>query len=419
MNIRKSIFLIILSLSLLLLAACGSLSGTPVVKSTHLPAGEATYPSAATSVDETVAEPEVSVQTAPRINRQIGQLVLWHSWAGADADALAEILAEFIRFYPRLRIKTLYVSYDELPTKYAEAVQSGGGPDIMLAPAWWLTDLVNAQVLQPLDTLIMPDVWDSYWPATVDSMRRNGQLYGLPTHFEVLSLYYNRSLITPEMLPSNMDQLTELGLQSSSYGTGMYLNLYMDQNDGAARFLDWLSNFNRSASNHVDLDYGALLERFKKWEFGFLVDGPWSANELRASMGDNLGVAALPWGPAGPSKPWLNADGFFINPNINAKAKEQAVLFAQHMTSADSGRILVERASRLPANRLAAGTISDPILYGFMLQADTALPMPTQPEMEEVWGYGGDMLIKVLNGVLEPRQAVVEAAALINDVNGK
>jgi len=416
MNVHKYTSFILL-ICLLLLTACGSISGTPIVKSTHLPAGEATYPSAATSIDE-VVEPEVSIQPTPRINRQVGQLILWHSWAGADADALAEILADFIRIYPRLRVKTLYVSYDELPVKYAEAVQAGGGPDIMLAPSWWLTDLVNAQVLQPLDGLIMPDMVGTYWPATVDSMRRNGQLYGLPTHFEVLSLYYNRSLITTEMLPTNTDQLTELARQSASYGTGLYLNLYhlswalaayggelmdddgkviLDQNDGATHFLDWMTEFNRIPSNHIDADYGALLERFKGWEFGFLVDGPWSAEELRTAMGGSLGVAYLPWGPAGSPKPWLNADGFFVNPNINARAKEQAMLFAQHLTNAESGKIMVERAKRLP----------------------TAVPMPIHPEMEQVWGYGGDMLIKVLNGVTDSRQAVVETTALINDVNGK
>jgi hypothetical protein len=39
--------------------------------------------------------------------------------------------------------------------------------------------------------------------------------------------------------------------------------------------------------------------------------------------------------------------------------------------------------------------------------------------MEQVWGYGGDMLIKVLGGSVEPIPAARETAALINDVTGK
>jgi arabinogalactan oligomer/maltooligosaccharide transport system substrate-binding protein len=39
--------------------------------------------------------------------------------------------------------------------------------------------------------------------------------------------------------------------------------------------------------------------------------------------------------------------------------------------------------------------------------------------MDEVWGYAGDMFVKVLNDVMDPADAVVEATALINEVNGK
>ena len=61
----------------------------------------------------------------------------------------------------------------------------------------------------------------------------------------------------------------------------------------------------------------------------------------------------------------------------------------------------------------------DPLLQGFMEQAATAQAMPHQPEMEAVWGYAGDMFIKVLNNVMSPEAAATETAALINEANGK
>ena len=45
--------------------------------------------------------------------------------------------------------------------------------------------------------------------------------------------------------------------------------------------------------------------------------------------------------------------------------------------------------------------------------------MPTNPEMDEVWGYGGDMLVKVLSADMDPTAAVAETTALVNDANRK
>jgi hypothetical protein len=39
--------------------------------------------------------------------------------------------------------------------------------------------------------------------------------------------------------------------------------------------------------------------------------------------------------------------------------------------------------------------------------------------MDVVWGYGGDMLVKVLGGSMEPAAVVQETAALINEETGK
>ncbi len=54
-----------------------------------------------------------------------------------------------------------------------------------------------------------------------------------------------------------------------------------------------------------------------------------------------------------------------------------------------------------------------------MAQAATAQPLPLAPEMQAVWGYGGDMLLKVVTGGADPTQVVAETTTLINEANGK
>jgi maltose-binding protein MalE len=365
--------------------------------------------------------------------------VLWHSWAEADGEALAAILLGFQEAYPNLAVDTLFVAYNDLPQSYADAVMAGGGPDVLLAPSWWLGDMVAAGVVQPLDGLTTPEEQAAYWPAALDSLRHEGQIYGLPTHLELVALFYNQALVSPEQLPAATGDLLSLAQENPARGSGLYASLYhlywglpahgaqlfdenwrivLDQNNGAADFLSWLKTMSETPGVFVDQDYGMLLDRFKKGEFAFFVDGPWAIDDLRSALGDNLRVGQLPAGPAGPAQPWLSADGIFLNPRATAEQQQRALAFMRFITSPSSGETLARMARRLPANQ-GAGVGGDPLLRGFAAQAASAQAMPTLPEMENVWGYAGDMLLKVLNDVSDPQTTVKETTTLINEANGK
>ena len=365
-----------------------------------------------------------------------GKIVFWHSWAGADGDALAALLLALREKYPNLQVDTLFVAYNDLPQSYAEAVQAGGGPDLVLTSNWWLGDMVAAEVAQPLDAMLPAAALNDYWPATLDSLRWDGKLYGLPINFELISLFYNRSLVA--QVPTTTDQVLTLAQANPQQGIGLYASLYhlywgfpaygaqlfnetgqvvLDQGNGATDYLTWLATLNQTNGSYVDEDYAMLLDRFKKGEFAFLIDGPWSLADLQGALGDNLAVAQLPTGPAGPAGPWLSADGLFINPSASADQQRLALAVAQAFTSAESGQLLAERARRLPANRTVQ--VSDPLLQGFMQQASSAHAFPMIPEMKEVWGYGGDLLLRVLAGDEEPTKVIADATTLINEANGK
>jgi arabinogalactan oligomer/maltooligosaccharide transport system substrate-binding protein len=368
-----------------------------------------------------------------------GRIVLWHSWGRGDADALGQILGSFAAQYPQVTVDTLFVADADLPKAYADAVLAGSGPDLVLAPTWWLSDFVQLGVVQPLDMLVDAPALDSYWPAALDNLRSGGQLYGLPTNFELVGLFANTSLTGGNPPPATTADLLAQAQAAPTQGAGLYDSLYhlywglpayggqlfdangavvIDQGGDAAGYLAWLRQLSQTPGSYVDTDYGMLLDRFKKGEFAYFVDGPWAIDELSAALGQNLAVLPLPAGPNGPAAPWLYTNGVLLNPRSTPEQQALALLFARHLTSAESGSLLANVARRLPANRDAA--IGDnPLLQGFMNQAATAQAMPNTPEMEAVWGYLGDMLIKVVDGGADPAATVRETAALINEANNK
>jgi len=373
----------------------------------------------------------------------VGTLTLWHSWAEGDGDALAAILLAFAQRYPQVRVETLFVAYNDLPQSYADAVQANAGPDLILAPNWWLGDMVHAGVVQSIDELVANGTLDGtilndFWPATLDNLRWQGELYGLPTNFEVVALFYNRALLSDHEFPRTTDDLLALAQAAPQTGVGLYTTLYhlywgfpaygarlldeegraiLDQGGGASEYLSWLATLNRVDGSYIDSDYGMLLDRFQKGEFAFLIDGPWSIRDVKGALGDDLGVTTLPAGSVADAQPWLNTDGIFFNPNVAPEQQWLATLFARHFTDAESGQALAQLANRLPANRTTV--LADTLLQGFMAQGANAEPFPTVPEMAEVWGYGGDLLIKVLDAEMDPTQAVMETTTLLNEANGK
>lgn len=376
---------------------------------------------------------------APTPTPLSGSVVLWHSWAQADADALAAILARLQAQMPGVTVETLFVAPADLLPAYADAVAAGGGPDLLLAPNWWLNDLVQAGTVAALDSWIDPAALEAYWPATLDSLRSGGALYGLPVNYHLVALYVNQSLLPEPGIAPTTDALLQQARLSPQSGIGLYATLFhlywglpafgaqlmdgsgrvtLDQSGGAADYLTWLASINSTTGSYVNSDYGMLMDRFKKGEFAYFVDGPWSLGELRATLGSNLTVASLPAGPSGPAQPWLYADGLFFNPRLDESRRLLAIAVGQAFTSGENGTILAQTAGLLPANR-NADLGSDPLLAGFAHQAETASAMPTNAEMKEVWAYGGDMLLKALTSVAPPPAIVAETTALINEANGK
>lgn len=435
----RRIWLLLVSLLLLLalLAACEEPPSPARERSLEqAPAAQA---AAGTPQPDGVHLQNVLPTATPTPTPLVGRIVLWHSWAEGDGDALAAILAAYRQAQPGITVDTLYVAYPDLAQAYADAVASGGGPDLLLAPNWWLDGLANANVLLPLDGLIALEEQASYWPAALENFRWQGRLYGLPTNYEVVSVFVNRSLADPNAMPATLDGWLEQAVQSPSLGIGLYNNLYhlawglpaygarlfddngvavIDQEGDAAAFLRWLRTLSQTPGSYVDPDYGMLKDRFRKGEFAYFVDGPWAIDELRSVLGDNLAVAPLPDGPAGAAQPWLSADGVLLNPNLTPEQEQIALSFARFLTNAESGALIADLGKRLPANRnILLG--ADPLLQGFARQAANAQPLPTLPEMAEAWGYGGDMFTKVIDGDADPALVIIETAALINDANGK
>ena len=88
------------------------------------------------------------------------------------------------------------------------------------------------------------------------------------------------------------------------------------------------------------------LAPFSEGKIVAITNGNWAMGDYQKALGDNLAVAPLPAGPAGPATPLLGVDGYYINPN--SQVKEAAIEVALYLTGAKAETEMM-KAGHVPA----------------------------------------------------------------------
>ena len=122
-----------------------------------------------------------------------GQIMLWHSWQGAEAQALQKMLDEFRQLHPEVGIAIDFYPASEIEEAYRVQVEAGLGPDMLVAPADWVARLNEAEAIQEISDLEVD--LDRYLSAAIDTLRTEEKLYGLPLSLNTSILYYNKQLL--------------------------------------------------------------------------------------------------------------------------------------------------------------------------------------------------------------------------------
>lgn len=358
-----------------------------------------------------------------------GELTLWHTYssgAGTELDALNTVLANVQAANPDLKVTVLEVPFGDVFNKYQLEVASGGGPDLVIVPNDSLGQLTRDELLQPLDELVPADALAALVPLAVEGSKVDGALMQVPESLKAVAMYFNADKVaTP---PATTDELLaavqgglKLGIVQGIYHNfgwaGAFGGQLMDEAGkctadagGFAEAFQYLADL-KAAGATFDVDYADIADGFKAGTFDAIIDGPWAAGGYVEAV-PNLGVAAMPAGPAGPSLPFTGVDGWLINPNGNT---ELATAAALAMTSAENQAVFANTAYHIPSN--ASVTIDDPISEQFAAAVANGYPRPQSPQFGNFWGPFGDALNKVLDTGADPVATVAEACVAMNTAN--
>jgi arabinogalactan oligomer/maltooligosaccharide transport system substrate-binding protein len=406
----------------LVAAACGP-------GATQSPSGASQPPTSQAPTSQAPSSEEPSAEPLS------GDITLWHSYGsgGGEGGALEAVLADIRAENPDLNIEVVEQPFDQIFNKWRTDIAAGGGPDMFIAPNDSLGQDAREGSLMDLDAFLVDNPQLSgYLPVAIEGSKVDGVFYMVPESLKAVALWYDSSQIeTPpatheELLAGVEDGSIKLGINQGVYHqfgwTGAFGGELMGDNGectaddgGFAEAFAYLKEL-KDAGAVFNTDGNALKTQFQTKEINAIIDGPWQTADFRTALGDDLAVAPIPDGPAGPANPFTGTDGWYINPNLDEAQAQLAVDVALRLTNQDAMQVFVDDAGHVPAN--PAVQITDPITQGFADAAEAGLPRPQNPEFNNWWGPFGNALNEVIDTGADPATAIANACSLMDEASG-
>ena len=370
-----------------------------------------------------------------------GTLTIWHDWAGAYLTAKQAIVQQYETLHPNVHI-TLVDQTDD--TKTINAVKAGTGPDIVQDPVDHVGTLASAGVIVPIDQYESASALTStYTQTAAQSVEYNNSVYGIPEVTEIVTIMYNKKLISASQLPTTTDDMYTFEKTYSAAHPGSYgivwdvNNVYVDAGffyGYGAVLMDGKGNSTVSSAAGVAADtyiaqYNSVLPKdlngqtatalFNEGKAAAIIDGPWAYSGYEQSLGaGNLGFATLPVvnSTNQPVKPFVGGKAFMLT--RNAKNPALAVDFMKFFTNASNQATMCATTGEIPSN-LAAGQdaqiTSNAAISAFVAQVKTGgVPFPNTPYMGQVWTPLGKALTAVWQGAETPQAALGQAQSAID-----
>lgn len=304
------------------------------------------------------------------------ELISWLEWS-------------FEQLYPGVRLVLTQYREKDIPAELAQLDRDGMAPDLLLvdvstARALWRSGLTKPI---PANTPMLGQLQQSV-RQRVDT--DNQSLIGIPVLITPQLACFNRKRLptSPASLPSligSSDKGIELGMsiapQDVYWTTGpIGANPAMERvlwgealgpadRQALLRWLSWLQEVNLHERVNFYDNQEQLVQALIRGQLDWITCSSTNLQRLRRVLGDRLGVAALPGGPAGQATPLLNHRMWVFGRNSSPAQQRIAEALARFSLSPPMQRYLtIKTQEMLPVTEVSIPTGGHPLLEA-MVQA--------------------------------------------------
>jgi multiple sugar transport system substrate-binding protein len=370
---------------------------------------------------------------------------------GREGEVVAQLLPEFERAHPGIKIKVQQLPWTAAHEKLLTAFAGDATPDLCQLGNTWIPELVALNALEPLDRYVAASPIvdaDDYFTGIWDTNRVDGKLYGVPWYVDTRLMFYRRDLLRhagfsspPRSWQEWTQMLAAIERQAAPdrYAILLPLNefepllaLALQQGEPLLREDGRWGNF-RGAGFRRALEF--YLEMFQRgwapavasaaisnvWnEFGrgrfvFFVSGPWNIGELQRRLSseqqDTWMTAPLP-GPDGPGASIAGGSSLVVF--RASRHQETAWRLVEFLSQPAVQRRFHALTGDLPPRRATwkdPGLAADVHARAFREQLERVTPAPKVPEWERIASEIRLVAERVVHGQLSVGEAARELDA--------
>jgi len=375
-------------------------------------------------------------------------LTVWTYYvAGGQNDALEQQNAMFEKANPGVKVKTVQIPFDQLPSKLLATATTQEGPDVVLDNVVVdFPSLASAGVLADLT-----DDWDGYADKDLFSdssvWKFDDKVYNVMSYTNLLGLYYNKDALAKLKIdpPTTMDEfqsalekvaadgsytpLAESGAPTVEgawmfmpqlLGEGVdYCNLSEDAlTTGLDRVEGWAKD-GITPRETATWDQADAWSAFTSGKYAFGINGNWNLGDAaKAKLG--IGTTQFPAGSDG-SKDFPGGEGIGIG--AFAKDKDLAWKYVEDAwMSKDASLINFKASGQIPTRSDLAedpAVTSDELVQPFVKAAGDTAAWPLNEQTAAMQTAIGQASSSVLSGQSSAADAASKGLQGVEDAKQK
>lgn len=347
------------------------------------------------------------------------EVSVWHAYRGAEREAIEEAARVWGEAHGVV-VAPVALPFGAFDSKLETAVPRGNGPDLFIAAHGSLGKWLDMGLVEPVQAELA-----GHRPATREAVVHDGQTWGFPLAFKSILLLYDPEVVTE--VPTTTNELVEAAQRLTGEGRFGLAYQAAEPYFHAA----WMHGFGAEAigpegvaldtPEHVaalaftarlGLELGIvpsqptaeLISRlYREGKAPFVISGPWFV----ADMDRPVAAAPLPvLSETGqPARPYLTVDAAFVA--TQARQPDQARAFAAWLAGPEGARIRQDVGRQ--AVSWSALQSPDPLIATLAAQAEHAVPIPSDPDIQNVFEAQARALRSVLRGAATPEAAATSA----------
>src|SRR5215510_1499806 len=141
------------------------------------------------------SKPDASSTSSPGTGKTV-KIAVWEGYTDTEGKAFADLVSQFNRTHPGIRVTTLETPNDFMLQKVLTAVRGGTPPDVAYLYGSWAPNVAKIPSVVDLKSVVSSAEvnWSDFYPGERAVTTVNGKVIGMPALVDNLAIVYNKKL---------------------------------------------------------------------------------------------------------------------------------------------------------------------------------------------------------------------------------